>query len=75
MQKWGNSLAVRLPKRIVEDTEIIEGFSMEIRTENGKIILSPLKKEQILEQLIELITPDNLHTEVSTGKRVGGELW
>ena len=75
VQKWGNSLAVRLPKRIAEDTEVSEGISMEIRTENGKIILSPVKKEQTLEQLIELITPENLHTEFSTGKRVGGELW
>lgn len=44
IKKWGNSLAVRLPKKLIEDTRVSEGSNINIKTENGNIILSPAKK-------------------------------
>ena len=75
VQKWGNSLAIRIPKNVTKETKVIEGSSINIQVENGNIILSPSKKEYSLKELLKNITNENIHTEVSTGGRMGGEVW
>ena len=75
IQKWGNSLAVRIPKTITKDSMVSEGSSIDIMVENGKIVLSPVKKEYSLTELIKNITIDNIHSEISTGNQTGGEIW
>jgi antitoxin MazE len=75
VQKWGNSLAIRIPKNISKDTGVSEGSNMDIIVENGNIILSPSPKEYSLKELLREITNDNIHSEVSTGNYIGGELW
>jgi antitoxin MazE len=75
IQKWGNSLAVRIPKNITKDTMISEGSNIDIITENGKIILSPSTKEYSLKELLKNITDENIHSEISTGDYIGGEIW
>jgi antitoxin MazE len=75
IQKWGNSLAIRIPKNITKDTRVSEGSSIDIMIENGKIILSPGIKEYSLKKLIKKITTENIHSEISTGDQTGGEIW
>jgi len=75
IQKWGNSLAIRIPKNITKDSRVSEGSSIDIMVENGKIVLSPIKKEYSLNELLKNITIDNIHTEISTGDQTGGEIW
>lgn len=75
VQKWGNSLAVRIPKNITKDIKVEEGSTMDINVENGNIILSPAKKGYSLNELLKNITKENIHSEVSTGDPVGGEVW
>ena len=75
VQKWGNSLAIRIPKNVTKETKVIEGSSINIQVENGNIILSPSKKEYSLKELLKNITNENIHTEVSTDGRMGGEVW
>jgi antitoxin MazE len=75
IQKWGNSLAIRIPKNITKDTRVSEGSNIDIMIENGKIILSPRKKEYSLKELIKKITIENIHSEISTGDQTGGEIW
>jgi antitoxin MazE len=75
VQKWGNSLAVRIPKNISKDTKLFEGSNIDILVEDGKILLSPSKKEFSLKELLSKITIENLHSEVSTGDPVGGDVW
>ncbi len=75
VKKWGNSLAVRLPKKLIDDTKVSEGSNINITTKNGNIILSPAKEEYSLKELLKGITENNLHSEVSTGYNVGGEIW
>jgi antitoxin MazE len=72
IQKWGNSLAVRIPKSITKDSMVSEGSNIDIMIENGNIILSPREKEYSLKVLLNNIT---IHSEISTGDQTGGEIW
>jgi antitoxin MazE len=75
IQKWGNSLAIRIPKNISKDTRVSEGSNIDIIVENGKIILSPSSREYSLKELLKNVTSENIHSEISTGDYVGGEIW
>ncbi len=75
IQKWGNSLAVRIPKNITKDTRLSEGSNINIIVEDGNIILSPSAKEYSLKELLKYVTIENIHSEVSTGDHIGGEIW
>ncbi|MDQ3633505.1 MAG: AbrB/MazE/SpoVT family DNA-binding domain-containing protein [Acidobacteriota bacterium] len=74
IQKWGNSLALRIPKSFAVETDISSGSTVDITIENGQINLKPMKKEETLEELLEGITEENLHTEIDFGKAEGKEL-
>jgi antitoxin MazE len=76
VQKWGNSLAVRIPKAFAEEIGLEPHTPVEVSVEEGKLVVSrsqPLSMS--LEQLLRGITPDNLHQEVDTGTAVGNEAW
>ena len=75
IQKWGNSLAIRIPKNITKDTRVSEGSNIDIMVENGNIVLSPRKKEYSLKELLKNITIENIHSEISTDNQIGGEIW
>jgi len=75
IQKWGNSLAVRIPKSITKDLMVSEGSNIDIMIEDGNIILSPRGKEYSLKVLLNNITIENIHSEISTGDQTGGEIW
>jgi len=65
VQKWGNSLAIRIPKNITKDTSLSEGSNLNILVENGNIILSPSAKEYSLSEILKHVTNENIHSEVS----------
>jgi antitoxin MazE len=72
--KWGNSLAVRIPQAIVEQAQIQVGSTVSIEIVGGKIILTPHRcKKYTLEELLNGMTDENLHLEISTGAVVGNE--
>ena len=75
IKKWGNSLAIRIPKTILIDARVEVGNSVEIKVEDGNIVLKPNKKEHTLDILLNRITDENIHSEVLTGNQVGGEIW
>jgi antitoxin MazE len=75
IQKWGNSLAIRIPKSIAKDSRVSEGSNIDIMIENGNIILSPREKEYSLKMLLKNITVENIHSEISTDDQTGGEIW
>lgn len=74
VQKWGNSLGVRIPKEIADRINLNEGSEVEFRLEDGNLILEPLKDQFDLDELINNITDDNRHEEHDTG-RLGKEVW
>ena len=76
VQKWGNSLALRIPKIFVTEMELEIDSPIEISLIEGKLILEPILNPQPeLEQLLDQITPENIHNEVNTGAAVGREIW
>jgi antitoxin MazE len=76
VQKWGNSLALRIPKSFADEVGIQKETSVEVSLADGKIVVTPVTKPKlILEQLLSKVTKDNLHHEVDTGYAVGNETW
>jgi antitoxin MazE len=76
VQKWGNSLAVRIPKPLAEDAEVKEGTVLNLAVSGGKVIAVPVRKKKLsLKQLLAQVTRKNLHAEVDSGSPVGREIW
>lgn len=76
IQKWGNSLALRIPKAFAFQSKIRQDGYVNLTLENDKIIVEPEEvKKYSLEELISGIKKSNLHKEIDFGKRVGAENW
>ncbi len=77
IQKWGNSLAIRIPKSFAVQTEIKQNSIIDLSVNDGKIIVEPEKKKPkyTLEELLDGVTEENLHGEIDFGKPVGKEIW
>jgi antitoxin component of MazEF toxin-antitoxin module len=45
LSKWGNSLAVRIPKPILNSLGFKEGMSFEIDYRNGAFVLAPVLRK------------------------------
>lgn len=69
VQKWGNSLAVRIPKEIAEYVAIQQGSEVEFKVINGAITLVPKKKtkQYSLEDLLAQCKPEQRHEEIDFG--------
>ncbi len=76
IQKWGNSLALRIPKSFAVEAGIEEDSSVELSLEKGKlIIVSSQRPKFTLKQLLSQVGKDNLHQEIQTGPPTGKEVW
>lgn len=76
VQKWGNSLAVRIPKSFASETALDHGAEVDLTVEDGRLIITPLEAAPYsLEALLAAVTPSNLHGESETGSSVGIEAW
>ncbi len=76
VQKWGNSLALRIPKTFALDANLQNDSLVEISLVKGKIVITPVSMPNwSLDDLLAGITPDNLHGEADTGSPVGNEIW
>ena len=76
VQKWGNSLALRIPKAFADEVGLQKETPVEVSLADGKIIVTPVTKSKLtLEQLLSKVTKENLHHEVDTGSAVGNETW
>jgi antitoxin MazE len=75
-QKWGNSLAIRVPKSVAQQVGLKEQDDLEIEVQDGNVVLKPqLQRVYRLEDLVKQITQKNLHGEIDTGTSVGREIW
>ena len=76
IKKWGNSLALRIPKSLAEQLSLKMNAEVEIQVVGDQLIIKPLPEPELtLEDLLAQITDENLHDEVETGTAVGGEVW
>jgi antitoxin MazE len=75
VQKWGNSLAIRIPKSFAKETKIEQGSVVDLSTVKGQLVAKPIKEpEYSLEELLAGVTEKNLHAEFDTGDAVGQEI-
>jgi len=76
IQKWGNSLALRIPKSFADETGLESGSVVEIDVVAGQLVITPVQRGVYeLETLLAQITDANLHREIDTGDAVGNEVW
>ena len=76
IQKWGNSLALRIPKAFAFQSRIRQDEYVNLTLDNDKIIVEPIEeKKYSLEELVAGIKKSNLHKEINFGKRAGAEQW
>lgn len=76
VQKWGNSLGVRIPKPMAEDTRLHEGSQVDVREEDDRLIIVPVKQPRFrLDDLLKGVSKKNLHQELEFGVPEGKETW
>ena len=76
IQKWGNSLGLRIPRSFAAEAQVEEGATVDLSVEDGRLLVRPLRvRRYALRALLRKMRPRNLHGEVSTGRAVGREAW
>ena len=76
VQRWGNSLAVRIPKSFAEEVGLKDDSAVEMRLVKGGLLVQPsFTWAPTLDELLDGVTESNLHGEVDTGPAQGSEAW
>jgi antitoxin MazE len=76
VQKWGNSLALRIPKSFALESALEPDTEVDLTLVEGKLVITPVTQPSYsLEQLLEGVTKENTHAEIDTGQSVGNEAW
>lgn len=73
IQRWGNSLGLRIPMQVARQLNLHEGSPVAIEVEDGRIVIQPPKYS--LEMMLEEITPENQHYQIFDGEQQGNEEW
>jgi antitoxin MazE len=76
IQKWGNSLALRIPKTVAEELGLEQRSLVELSMTRGTLVLRPAKRVRpALADLLDKITTGNIHAEADLGPPQGREPW
>jgi antitoxin MazE len=76
VQRWGNSLAVRIPRAFAAETRIEDGTEVELLLKGDDLVVRPVRRRRLaLSELLKKVTPKNQQDEVSSGAPVGQEIW
>ncbi len=76
LSRWGNSLAVRIPKHVANAAKLKAGDAVDLEVEGpGAVKLQKPEKKPTLKELIDGITPENVHGETSWEEPRGNEVW
>ena len=75
VSKWGNSLGIRISKAIAAAVNVGDGDEVDVRVQNGAIVIRPAVKRYTIEELVEGITPKNRHVDIGWGTPTGKEVW
>jgi antitoxin MazE len=76
IQKWGNSLGLRIPKSFAKEAAIEEGSPVDLSLEGDRLVIKPVRAARYrLSELLALVTEENKHEEILTGDVVGKESW
>lgn len=76
VQKWGNSLGLRIPKSFAKEAAVEEGSTVDLSVSEGRLIVRSVEPRSYeLRELLAQVTEDNLHGEIPTGEPRGREIW
>lgn len=76
VKKWGNSLALRIPKSFAAESRLGQGSEVELTLQGGKLIVTPISAgPYVLDVLLDGITDANRHDEAASGAATGAEVW
>jgi antitoxin MazE len=76
IQKWGNSLGLRIPRSFAVEAQVEEGATVDLSVKKGQLLVRPVRvRKYSLHVLLRKVSRRNLHGEVSTGRVVGREAW
>jgi antitoxin MazE len=75
LAKWGNNLALRLPKSMVRALGVAEGSEVDIEVSEGALLARPACPRAKLDDLVARITKKNRHAATDWGQSVGHEVW
>lgn len=76
IQRWGNSLALRIPKTFAEGISVREGDEVEMNVTRGRLVVAPRPpRDYRLADLVAGIRPGNLHKEIVVPGPQGQEAW
>ena len=76
LSKWGNSLALRIPKPVAEAAKLCDGDTLDIDVEGpGAVRLRKPISKPAFEDLVARITEENRHRETEWGEALGNEVW
>ena len=76
VQKWGNSLGVRIPRDVAEDVGLTEGKDVTVEKSGDALVVRLVKLPHYdLKKLLKGITPKNRHKKIDWGPPVGKEIW
>ena len=76
IQKWGNSLGLRIPRSFAQEAGVSAGSQVDLSVRDGDLVVKPERRRTYrLGDLLRRVTADNLHGEVDTGRPVGREVW
>ncbi len=76
VQKWGNSLGIRIPRTLALEVSIETDSEVDLSAKDGTIVITPSRRKRLsLRQLLSRVTDSNLHAEIASGDARGGEAW
>jgi antitoxin MazE len=76
VRKWGNSLALRIPKSYAAEVGLRADSPIELSLADGTLVIRPVVEAPLtLKELLRGVTDTNCHGEWNTGPAVGKEVW
>lgn len=73
--KWGNSLALRLPRHVAQGANLSVGSPVELTVRDGSVVVTPVRKKYSLDELLAQMNEEQRHQETDWGQAQGKEEW
>ena len=75
VQKWGNSLALRIPKALANEAGVGQGSEVEVRVEDGRLVAEPVVRIPTLDELLAGFSEENTGPYDNVPGAIGNEAW
>lgn len=75
IQKWGNSLAIRIPATLAGQLRVGDGSTVDLEVRRGELVIRLRRRPVLrLKDLLKDCRPSQLHGEIDFGADVGREI-